>query len=463
MLVAQGTLADTATYNSDPESTPRKLTNVMETRSQTAFARMGTAWNSFRVLKGLTQQQIDNFMKSYVIYDLDWKDEKMMTETLGPDYQKRVGECLSDYYSVLNHMCALGELEKMYIPPVMDLSANIFTNQILYEESIAEELQLPENARVFDLGCGRGRVAAHMHLLTGATVTGLNIDHDQVASAIAFNEENQFPNNFVRRDMNDLPLPFSDGEFDGFYQIQAFSLCKDIPKLCSELYRVLKPGARLSLLDWASLDAFDPTDPHHRDLMRKIKPVIGAVGTPTPQSLKEDLESAGFKVLRTNNASIDGLQSPLIESAEFYFRTIRYALKGLVMVGLLPAHLTTIFERFAQDGDAFIEADKGGLITTSYHWLAEKPKDGHQANGHLKAALKPDTMLSGDISNSTELSPPFGPDNSTPDSASSSDEAIMSPSPARSSSTGITEPPILPTESMKTGSQHVEAQLHPQM
>ncbi|KAF2486865.1 S-adenosyl-L-methionine-dependent methyltransferase, partial [Neohortaea acidophila] len=343
-----------------------------KSRSPKHLRRMETALRSFRVLKGLTQQQVDNFMNSYIIYDLDWKDEKMMTEKLGPDYQNRVGECLRDYYSVLNHMCALGELEKMYIPPVMDLNATIFMNQILYEESIAEELQLPENAKVFDLGCGRGRVAAHMHMLTGAEVTGLNIDHDQVASAIAFTHEQKFPNNFVRRDMNDLPLPFADEVFDGFYQIQAMSLCKDIPKLCDELYRVLKPGARLSLLDWASLDAFNPEDTHHQDLMRKIKPLIGAVGTPTPKSLADALESAGFTILKANNASIDGLQSPLIERAEFFFRTVRIGLRGAVKFGLLPAHFNTIFDRFAQDGDAFIEADKARLITTSYHWLAEK-------------------------------------------------------------------------------------------
>lgn len=414
-----------------PAMGPRKLTNVEETRAQSQWQRMSTALRSFGVLKNLTKEQVDNFMKSYVIYDLDWADEKMMTETLGPDYQKRVGECLGDYYSVLNHMCALGELEKMYIPPVMDLNANIFTNQILYEESIAEELQLPENAKVFDLGCGRGRVAAHIHMLTGAQVTGLNIDHDQVASARAFTDVNNIPNTFVRRDMNDLPLPFEDEEFDGFYQIQAFSLCKDIPTLCKELYRVLKPGARLSLLDWASLEAYDPQDEHHRDLMRKIKPLIGAVGTPTPESLTEALRSAGFKIVKTNNASIDGLQSPLIERAEFYFRTVRFALWGLVMARLLPAHLNTIFNRFAQDGDAFIEADKARLITTSYHWLAEKPSNDSKH---------------GSVS---EPVPGAPVELSAPNSGSNSEPTTQSPSPARSDSTGITEPPSAPSEPAK--------------
>ena len=463
-MAASDKLAD---QDSDMESPPRReLTNVKKTRRSKKLRRVETALRSFRVLKNLTKEQVDNFMNSYVIYDLDWADEKMMTDALGPDYQKKVGECLRDYYSVLNHMCAIGELEKMYIPPVMDLNANIFINQILYEESIAEELQLPTNANVLDIGCGRGRVAAHMHLLTGANVTGLNIDFDQVSSAIAFNKDKGYPNNFVRRDMNDLPLPFSDEEFDGFYQIQAFSLCKDIPKLCSELYRVLKPGAKLSMLDWAKLDAYNDDDPHHRDLMRRIKPLIGAVGTPTPQSLAHDLESAGFKVLRTNNASIDGLQSPLIERADKYFHTFKYALKGLIRVGLLPGHFKTIFDRFSQDGDAFIEADRARLITTSYHWLAEKPK------GAPSVSSKVDSATTSEVA--THIEPPShiempskadvhilpgapkqvdtlsASETTTQASASSSQAAFVSPSPANSDSTGITEPPLTPDEPVKT-------------
>lgn len=339
--------------------------------------RCETILRSFRVLRNLTPEQVDNFMKSYIIYDLDWANEKMMTENLGSDYRTKVGECLRDYYSVLNHVCALGELEKMYIPPIMDLNAGITKNQDLYEESVAKELQLPPRPRLLGLGCGRGRVAAHMTRLTGARVTGVNIDDDQITSAIAYNKQMDFRNDFIRRDFNDLPLPLPDNEFDGFYNIQAFSLCEDIPTMCRELYRVLKPGARLSLLDWVKLDAFTDNDEHHLDLMRKVKPLIGAVGTPTPGSMIAAIESVGFRMISHGNASVaaDGLQAPLIERADAYFRHARHGLSGLARLGLLPAHFKTIMERFARDGEAFIEADKARLITTCYHWLAEKPRD----------------------------------------------------------------------------------------
>ncbi|KAK5691049.1 hypothetical protein LTR97_011701 [Elasticomyces elasticus] len=351
--------------------TQTKLTRV--SRQPGMYDRFSTAMKSFRVLKDLTPEQVDSFMKSYVIYDLDWANEQQMIEVLGPDYQKKVGACLSDYYAVLNHLCAIGELEKMYVPPILDASVSVLANQILYEELVAEELQLPPNAQVLDIGCGRGRVAAHMTEMTDAKVTGLNIDTDQLASAVAYNKLMGYSNDFIHQDMNELPLPFADEQFDGFYQVQAFSLCKDLPKLCSEVYRVLKPGSRVSLLDWASLEAYNPEDPHHQELMRAVKPIIGAVGTPTPESMVAALESAGFRMIRHYVGGINGLQAPFLERLKSYFYTARWAMQGLTTVGLLPMHFRTLFNRMTQDSDAFIEADKSRLITTCYHWVAEKP------------------------------------------------------------------------------------------
>ncbi len=323
----------------------------------------------------------------------------------------------------------------------MHLHANIIANQNLYEESVARELHLPPNPRLLDLGCGRGRVAAHMTRLTGARVTGINIDHDQIASAKAYNKHMNFQNDFIRMDFNDLPLPLPDGEFDGFYNIQAFSLCKNIPEMCRELYRLLKPGARLSLLDWVKLDAFDDDDAHHQDLMRRIKPLIGAVGTPTPESMAADIESAGFKVLSHSNASIDGLQSPLIERADGYFRVARHGVLGLVRAGILPAHFKTLLNRFALDGKAFVEADKARLITTSYHWLAEKPREAPNftrgvSTGHREAHYM-DATSSGSSAKSA------------PSSMRSSVLEVKSPSPANTDHTGISVAPPTPDEPTK--------------
>ncbi|KAF5388620.1 hypothetical protein D9757_004835 [Collybiopsis confluens] len=355
------------------QSTPSSV----EVDRSASPGRITTIRNSFRVLKNLTPKQMDDFMKSYIIYDLDWANEAQMIDTLGPDYQSAVHDCLVSYYSVLNHLCALGEVEKMYIPPVMSIRAGILDNQLLYEESVARELGLKFGDKVLDLGCGRGRVAAHMSKYTGARVTGLNIDADQLSSARAFAAKRNLPLEFIQQDFNALPLALESQSFDAFYQIQALSLCKDLPATFKEIHRVLKPGAKISLLDWVSLPAYDPANSEHAELMRRIKPLIGAVGTPTVDKLHQALEKAGFRVLQSGNASVDadGLQAPLIERADGYFRRLQALVMALVKIHVLPAHFKTLMKRLTKDGEAFVKADRMRLITTSYHILAEKPLD----------------------------------------------------------------------------------------
>ncbi|KAE8326765.1 S-adenosyl-L-methionine-dependent methyltransferase [Aspergillus sergii] len=336
--------------------------------------RWKTFWTAFRYLQHLTPKQVDDFMASYVIYNLDWSDEKQMVEELGPNYQEKVGDCLKSYYGVLNHLCALGDVEKMYIPPFMSKKATVLENQLLYEESIAEHIGLKPGDKVLDLGCGRGRVAAHMTQYSGAHVTGLNIDPNQIAQARSYNEKLGFKDNrFIVQDFNSLPLPFEDETFDAFYQIQAFSLCKDLPALFREIFRVLKPGAKFSMLDWVSLPDYDPSNPEHVQLMRRVKPLIGAVGTPTPKILENALTDAGFTVTRSDNASVGGLQAPLIAKVDLYFRSMRQLILGLVKTHVLPKHFKTLINRLCLDGEAFVKMDNMRLVTTSYRIIAQKP------------------------------------------------------------------------------------------
>lgn len=136
--------------------------------------RFKTFLKAFKHIRDLSPQQVDDFMASYEIYNLDWADEDAMVAAFGTNYQQHVGRCLTAYYSVINHLCSLGDVEKMYIPPLMDKKASVRDNQLLCEESIAREIGLKPGMKVLDLGCGRGRVAAHMTSFSGAQVTGLN-------------------------------------------------------------------------------------------------------------------------------------------------------------------------------------------------------------------------------------------------------------------------------------------------
>lgn len=336
--------------------------------------RLSTILRSFKTLYTLPREKIDAFLGSYNIYDHDWANEDELIKEMGSDYYNQVKKKLIDYYSVLNHLCAIGQVEKMYIPPIMDLSKGIIANQILFEKKMAQDLGVKQGGHILDIGCGRGRIASHIASLTGAHVTGINIDTDQLECARRFalgknlSEQCQFK----LGDLNELPLPFANASMDAVYQVQVFSLSKDLEKLFADIYRILKPGGKIACLDWFRLDKYNPKNPEHAELMRRIKPLIGAIGTPSIEQFVRAMEKAGFKILINKNASVNELQAPLIENADRLYTRVNAIINALVRFKILPGHFQELFDRLTKDGEAFVEADRKGLVTTCHYILAQK-------------------------------------------------------------------------------------------
>jgi sterol 24-C-methyltransferase len=113
--------------------------------------RISTAARSFRALYTLPQDQVDSFLGAYDIFDHDWAHEGELRRQMGSDYYREVKRKIVDYYRVLNHLCTLGEIEKMYIPPAMDLSRSIRENQTLFEQQMARDLELNDGGRALDI------------------------------------------------------------------------------------------------------------------------------------------------------------------------------------------------------------------------------------------------------------------------------------------------------------------------
>jgi hypothetical protein len=135
--------------------------------------RVGTSLKAFRAILSLSSEDVRAFVDSYEIFGM---------EQISPRDESKI----KDYYRVVNQLCALGEVEKMYIPPVLDLPKGVYGNQLLFEKMMAESLNVGPGKKLLELGCGRGRIAHHVARLTGAKVVGLNIGDDQIQNAIDY-------------------------------------------------------------------------------------------------------------------------------------------------------------------------------------------------------------------------------------------------------------------------------------
>jgi len=323
------------------------------------FSQILTASKSFIALYRMSPEKVQAFLNSYYLFEKEW------TEL---DYNESVQKSLIDYYTVLNHLCAIAQVEKMYVPPALDLSKSIKENQNLFEEKMARDLGIKATDHVLEIGCGRGRISAHTASYTGAHITGMNIDPSQLQSARKFAARHGLSDRcrFIAADLNAIPYPFPDESFDHIYQVNVFSYAKNLDAVFKELFRLLKPGGRVACLDYVLKDAYDSSSPDHVKLVRKTKSILGAVGSPLVSEFTSALEKAGFKVTINADISINERQSPLIVKAagKWVSRPI-----GL---GIMPKHLKHMLARFVEGGDAFVKADEMGLLTTSWYIVAQK-------------------------------------------------------------------------------------------
>ncbi len=104
--------------------------------------------------------------------------------------------------------------------------------------AVRERLEPLEGRRLLDLGCGKGRFAAHLRA-AGAEVIGL----DRSAAMLAGAE------GLPRVLASALRLPFAASAFDGVFAVEVFEHLTSIDDVLIELRRVLRPGGTLAIVD----------------------------------------------------------------------------------------------------------------------------------------------------------------------------------------------------------------------
>ncbi len=114
--------------------------------------------------------------------------------------------------------------------------------RILHVRAVLEGIApLAPGARVLDLGCGKGRFAVHVKdAFPQASVVALDLAEAMLRRA---------PASLERVAASMLELPFPSAAFDAAYATESLEHAVDIESAVAGLCRVLKPGARLVIID----------------------------------------------------------------------------------------------------------------------------------------------------------------------------------------------------------------------
>ena len=180
-----------------------------------------------------------------------------------------------------------------------------------YGRKTVERLSLRPGSRVLDVACGTGASAipAAEIIGTGGEVIGIDISENMIELARKKAGELNLDNTeFVLGDMS--RLPYEDESFDAVVCVFGIFFVPDMEKQVNELWRVVKPGGKLSVTTWGE-NFFEPVYGYWKEVIKVVRPKLFTAFNPwdrisRPESLRALMEDGGTQNIEV--VSEDGKQ-----------------------------------------------------------------------------------------------------------------------------------------------------------
>lgn len=267
-----------------------------------------------------------------------------------------------------------------------------------HEHYLAHKMNINENMKVLDVGCGVGGPAREICRFTDCTIVGLNNNDYQIERANHYAQKYHLDHklSFVKGDF--MQMDFEKETFDAVYAIEATVHAPVLEGVYSEIYKVLKPGGVFGVYEWVMTDAYDETNEEHRKIAYGIE-----VGDGIPKMYKREvaeqaLKNVGFEIeYEKDLADVDDeipWYYPLagewrhIQTLSDYYTVFRTSRIGR----FFTTELVGLMERFgvAPKGskqvtgaleDAAVNLVAGGkqkLFTPMMLYIARKPLESEQ-------------------------------------------------------------------------------------
>lgn len=165
-----------------------------------------------------------------------------------------------------------------------------------HEHYLALKMNIQENQKVLDVGCGVGGPAREICKFSGANITGLNNNDYQIERATQYAKKEGLAHklNYVKGDF--MQMSFEDNSFDAVYAIEATVHAPSLEGIYSEIFRVLKPGGVFGVYEWLMTDAYDNNNPDHREIRLGIEQGDGISNMEKIEVALAAMKAAGFEL-----------------------------------------------------------------------------------------------------------------------------------------------------------------------
>jgi SAM-dependent methyltransferase len=170
-------------------------------------------------------------------------------------------------------------------------------------EHFLGQLGFTPGSRILDVGCGLGGPARFSASQYHCRVDGIDLTPEYVETGQEICKWVGLSDRITLRQGSALSMPFETGAFDGAYMLHVGMNIEDKAKLCTEVARVLRPGAMFGIYDVMITGEGELAFP----VPWATSPALSAIARPA--QYRTALEAAGFTVVTELNRRDFALQA----------------------------------------------------------------------------------------------------------------------------------------------------------
>ncbi|RMD44674.1 hypothetical protein DV735_g253, partial [Chaetothyriales sp. CBS 134920] len=262
-----------------------------------------------------------------------------------------------------------------------------------HEHYLALKMNIQENSKVLDVGCGVGGPAHEIIRFTGANVTGLNNNDYQIERSLNYAAKAGIADKFNAVKGDFMQMSFPANSFDAVYAIEATVHAPSLQGVYEQIFRVLKPGGVFGVYEWLMTDQYDNDNPHHRKIRLGIEQGDGISNMVTVSEGLAAIKAAGFILEHHEDLAERPDPTPwyyplagdwkhlgsfgdvfTIARMTWWGRSISHKLLGVgEKLSLVPKGTQKSADSLAEAGDSLVAGGKEKLFTPMYLMIARKP------------------------------------------------------------------------------------------
>ncbi len=262
--------------------------------------------------------------------------------------------------------------------------------QQMYQSYLGLSLGANEHMTIADFGCGTVGPTRCVAQFTGAQIKAVNLNEKQLAQMKQWNQEAHIDHKIELVCSDYHETPFEDASLDGVFMCESLAHSPDYERLCREVFRVLKPGAKFTGFNWELTEKFDAENPEHRRIRHMIEYGVGVCQLVKMSHLRHALEKAGFEVItqRDHNDFGTALGGKrwwyLFEENNRWLEVVHSLVTKVVSteawirfaetVRMLPPGTADTYDLMHSLGAGMYEGAQQGIFTPMHYWLARKPE-----------------------------------------------------------------------------------------